>query len=88
MELNSQDPATDFVLVEITIKTWEDETDVPSAQNIFGAEEEKAQPRSTSAIVPELIDQDYFKFEENPLQLLDRDTTNQFRYEESSSSSN
>jgi hypothetical protein len=39
MELNSQDPATDFILVEITIKTWEIEAEGPSAENIFGVEE-------------------------------------------------
>ena len=74
--------------MEITIKTWEEETDVPSAQNIFGAEEEKANTKSQSLFLPELIDKDYFKFEENPLQLISSDTTTQFRYEESSSSSN
>jgi hypothetical protein len=61
MEINSQDPAMDFILVEITIKTWENETDIASAQNIFGAEEEKENPRQ-SLILPQLIDDDYFKF--------------------------
>jgi hypothetical protein len=51
----------DFILVEITIKTWENETDIASAQNIFGAEEEKENPRQ-SVILPQLIDDDYFKF--------------------------
>ena len=51
MEINSQDPAMDFILVEITIKTWENETDIASAQNIFGAEEEKENTRQ-SAILP------------------------------------
>jgi|688.fasta_scaffold207155_1 hypothetical protein len=58
--------ATDFVLVEITIKTWEEEN-VQSAENIFKAQEEEDTKIS--------IRVDQANDIEHPVFLLDRDTT-------------
>ena len=68
--------ATDFVLVEITIKTW-DEENVQSAENIFRAQEEEE--TKISMIFEKAHDL------EHPVILQDSDTTTQFKLYESSS---
>ena len=68
--------ATDFVLVEITIKTWEEEN-VQSAENIFKAQEEEETKMSMRVEQANNLEQAVF--------LLDRDTTTQFQLYESSS---